>query len=125
MSEPGAPVPWDSSDTDEVRAQALDALSDASSWKLAEERWQEICRVLATMTAALDSGDVEALAVATARLELAGPLRIIRIGATAGPPPPARDLLNKLVHALGGVTAERRPKEPGDAGTASADSPRG
>jgi hypothetical protein len=125
MSESGAPVPWSPSDTEDVRAQALEVLSDTFSWKLAEERWPEIGRVLVTMAAAVETGDMAALDAATARLELAGPLRIIPIGATAGPPPQARDLLTKLVHALGGVTTQRQPREPGDAGAANVGSPRG
>jgi hypothetical protein len=98
-------------------------LLDAREWKLADERWAEIHRILATMTAALESGDRPALEAATAHLELAGPLRIIAIAA-AGPPEPVRDQLNKLVHSLGGVSAHQRQLEPGDTGAASADSPR-
>jgi hypothetical protein len=124
MSESDAPVRWNPGEIDEIRSEALAALSDAFSWKLADERWQEIYRVLATMAAAWESGDTEALETATARLELAGPLRIIPIGPATGPTPPVRDLLNKLVHALGGVTAAQSPQEPGDTGAADAGSPR-
>lgn len=118
-------VRWDVNDNAEIRAEALDALSDASRWKLADERWQEIHGLLARMASAMESGDVAALAEATAHLELAGPLRIIPIGPAAGPPPEVRDLLNRLVHALGGVTADQRPDEQGDAGATGADLPRG
>lgn|SRR5512146_2492949 len=112
-------------DIAEIRAEALDALSDAFRWKLAEERWQEIHGVLARMASALESGDVAALAEATAHLELAGPLRIVPIGAAAGPPPEVRDLLSGLVHALGGVTVDQRPGDQGETGAAGADLPRG
>ena len=71
MNESGAPAQWDTGDIGEIRTEALDTLSDAFVWKLGEERWQEIHRVLATMAAALGSGDVDALAAATAHLELA------------------------------------------------------
>jgi hypothetical protein len=125
MSESDAPSRWNSGEIDEIRSEALAALSDAFSWKLAEARWQEIHRVLAVMAAALESGDLDALATATAHLELAGPLRIVPIGPAMGPTPAVRDLLNELVHTLGGVTAARPPQEPGDAGAANADSPRG
>jgi hypothetical protein len=56
---------------------------------------------------ALAAADLDALAAATADLELAGPLRITRIGATpvVPPTPPVRDLLNRLVFSLGGITA--------------------
>jgi hypothetical protein len=125
MSESGASARWNSSEIDEIRSEALAALSDAFSWKLADERWQGIYRVLAAMAVALESGDVDALEAATAHLELAGPLRIIPIGPALGPTPPVRDLLNKLVHALGGVTTAQPTQEPGDTGAADVGSPRG
>ena len=118
-------VRWNLDDNAEIRAEALDALLDAFRWKLAAERWQEIHGVLAKMASALESGDVAALAEATAHLELAGPLRIIPISAASGPPPEVRDLLNRLVYTLGGVTADQRQDEAGDAGAAGAESPRG
>jgi hypothetical protein len=124
MSESGAPARRNSGEIEEIRSEALAALADAFSWKLADERWREIYRVLATMATALESGDTDTLAAATAHLELAGPLRIIPIGPATGPTPAVRDLLNKLVHALGGVTAAGPPQEPGDAGAADAGSPR-
>lgn len=118
-------VRWDLDDNAEIRAEALDALSDALRWKLADRRWQEIHGVLAGMATALESGDMAAFAEATAHLELAGPLRITPIGAAAGPPREVRDLLNQLVHTLGGVTADQRPDQQGNAGAAGADLPRG
>ena len=118
-------VRWDMDDIAEIRAEALDALSDALRWKLADERWQDIERVLARMADALDSGDVTALAESTAYLELAGPLRIMPIGAATGPPPQVRAVLNKLVYTLGGVTADQSQDEAADAGDAGADLPRG
>jgi len=111
------PQRWHSGDITAIESEALDALSDAAAWQLAEARWQAIERILVAMDAALASGDVDALAAATADLELAGPLRIIPIGPPpTGPPPAVRDLLNKLVHSLGGVAAGRQPGEPQDAG---------
>jgi hypothetical protein len=97
-----------------VRADALDVLSDALSWRLADARWAAIDQVIAAMSAALEADDVAALAAATADLELAGPVRITRIGAVpVVPPPPAvRDRLNQLVHSLGGVPAADQ-SEPG------------
>lgn len=112
----------------EIRAEALDVVTDALQWQLAEERWQKIEHILTAMDGALESGDPDALATATADLELAGPVRIILIGPSAGPTPAARDLLNKMVHSLGGVTA-REPEDPeqeaGHAGAGDADAPRG
>ena len=40
--EPGAPGRWDSGDMREIRAEALDVVTDALQWRLAEERWQKI-----------------------------------------------------------------------------------
>ena len=99
-----------SHDAADVRTEALDVVSDALQWQLADARWQAIEQMLAAMAAALEVDDLEALAAATADLELAGPLRITRIGATpiVPPPPPIRDRLNRLVHSLGGTVVSGR-----------------
>ena len=107
---------WDMDDIAEIRAEALDALSDAHEWKLSEDRWQDTQQVLVRMTAALESGDAAALAETAARLKLAGPRRIVPIGPAAGPPPEVLTLLNRLQQTLGGVTADRLQDEAGDAG---------
>jgi hypothetical protein len=108
MGSPDEPPPsWDAGDVAGIRAEALDVLSDALQWRLADVRWQAIGQMLATMDAALAADDLTALSAATADLELAGPLRITRIGATPVVPPPApvRDRLNRLVHSLGATSA--------------------
>ena len=112
LEEPGPG--WNSADTGSVRTEALDVLSDALSWQLAGRRWAAIEQVLAAMDAALAAGDVTALATATTDLELAGPVRVTRIGAdpVVPPPPATRDRLNRLVHSLGGVPAADQP-DPG------------
>jgi hypothetical protein len=122
--ESNAPQQRDSGHITEVRTEALDVLSDAILWQLAEARWRAIEQILVAMDAALVRGDMDALAVATADLELAGPLRIIPIGPAVGPTPAARDLLNKLVHSLGGVSAERQAGESEDVGAGDADTSR-
>jgi hypothetical protein len=115
------PERWHSGNIAELRSEALDALSDAAAWRLAEARWQAIEQILVAMDAAQASGDMDALAAATADLELAGPLRIIPIGPPpVGPPPATRDLLNKLVYSLGGVAAQRQEEKPRDPGADSA-----
>jgi hypothetical protein len=107
VSPGGPPANSDSGDGADVRAEALDVVSDALQWRLADARWQVIEQVLIAMDAALAAADLDALAAATADLELSGPLRITRIGATpvVPPTPPVRDLLNRLVFSLGGITA--------------------
>jgi hypothetical protein len=110
----------------DARAEALDVVTDALQWRLAEPRWQAIEQVLATMDAALEAGDQQALMEATADLELAGPLRITRIGSTPvfSPSPLIRDRLNRLVYSLGGTptangeVAGLKP-EDGDGATGS------
>ena len=112
-----APSPRrDSGDVFDVRAEALDVISDALQWRLADARWQAVEQVLVAMDAALTAGDLAALAAATADLELAGPLRITRIGTppVLPPPPPIRDRLNQLVYSLDGMpAAKQQPGNPG------------
>jgi hypothetical protein len=71
-----------------VRSDALGVLSDVLMWQLAASRWQAIEEVLVAMDAALQANDLEALADATIQLELAGPLRVTRIGGTPFSTPP-------------------------------------
>jgi hypothetical protein len=109
-SSNGSPPGWGSSDGVDVRAEALSVISDIKQWQLTDARWQAIDQMLAAVAAALETDDPEALAAAIAELELAGPVRLTRIGAppVVPPPPPIRDRLNLLVHTLGGASA----KEP-------------
>lgn len=106
----------DSWDVAEVRAEALDVISDALQWQLTQARWDAIEQILAELDAALTAGDIDALVKATAELELAGPLRILRISATplVAPNPRVRDQLNQLVFTLGGTSAG--PGKPQDKG---------
>jgi hypothetical protein len=109
LEEPGPG--GNTADAGGVRADALDVISDALSWQLADARWAAIEQILVTMDAALTAGSSVDLAAATTDLELAGPVRITRIGAVpVVPPPPAvRDRLNQLVHSLGGARATDQP----------------
>jgi hypothetical protein len=118
MNYPDEPPPsWDTSDVADARAEALDVISDALQWRLADTRWQGIEQLLVAMGAALEADDLGALTAATVDLELAGPLRMTRIGATpvVPPPPPVRDRLNRLVYSLGGAQATQReaPEQAG------------
>jgi hypothetical protein len=94
----------------DVRAEAVVVISDALQWRLTAARWQAIEELLAAMDAALAADDLEALTAAVADLELAGPVRITRIGAAPAVPPPlqVRDRLNRLVNSLGGASAANR-----------------
>ncbi|WP_238006771.1 CATRA conflict system CASPASE/TPR repeat-associated protein [Dactylosporangium sp. AC04546] len=96
-----------------VVADALDVLGDVPEWRLPPARWPHITQLVQAMTDAVRAGDSAALDAATARLELASPVRITVLGADpVVPPPPQLQLLqNRLYHALDG-TVEPLPPEP-------------
>jgi hypothetical protein len=111
MTSLDEPTPgWDSGHVSDVRAEALDVISDALQWRLTNARWEAIAQVLAAMAAALAEGDVAALSAATADLELAGPLRLVKIDATSvvPAPPQIRERMNRLVHSLSGAPGADR-----------------
>lgn len=84
-----------------AREEALEVLADVRQWRLAEASWQFIDQALVAMDAALVAGDPVALAAATSAIEIAGPVRVIKIGdPQVEPPPPVRDRMNRLVHLL-------------------------
>lgn len=100
---------------DGVREEALEVLIEALQWRLTEACWQSIDQSLIAMDTALMASDPAALAAATADVEIAGPVRITKIGdPQVEPPPPVRDRINRLVHSLGAVQEPQRPK-PKDA----------
>ena len=89
-----------------AREEALEVLVDACQWRLTEKHWQSIDQTLTAMDAALKARDAAALATATADLEIAGPVRITKIGdPPVEPPAPVRDRMNRLVHSLGATQA--------------------
>ncbi len=87
---------------DEVRADALDVLTDALQWRLTEARWAAFRTAVGTLAAALRAGDGEAVRAAVAELELLGPVRATPIGRepVVPAPEPVREEINELVHAL-------------------------
>jgi hypothetical protein len=106
MNHPYEPSPrWDVGDVADPRAEALDVVSDALRWLLTETRWPAVEQLVVAMETAVETADRNALEEATAELELAGPLRMTRIGAVPLVPPPPRvlDRLNRLVYSLGSV----------------------
>lgn len=76
----------------DARAAALEVVSESVSWMLPELRWERVTEVVQLMDNALSAGDPVALDNATVELELAGPVRITRIGATPQVPPPPKVL---------------------------------
>jgi hypothetical protein len=103
------------------RAEALEVVSDALQWRLTKERWQAIKQVLAAMDAAIAADDSDALAEATADLELSGPVRITRIGTIPVVPAskPVMYQLNRLVYSLGGTVQPPADEDPGAGGSVS------
>jgi hypothetical protein len=95
---------------DETSAEALDVLGDLLEWQLAPQRWERVEQIVVAMAEALAAGDADGLREATAELELAGPVRVTRIGATPLVPAPerVRDRANHLVHSLGGTPPNAR-----------------
>ncbi len=87
---------------DDVRADALDVLTDALQWRLTEARWAAIRTVVDALAAAVHTGDAEAVRTAVADLELLGPVRAVPIGRepVVPPPDPVRDEINELVGVL-------------------------
>jgi hypothetical protein len=83
-------------------------------WELTEVRWNQLTETIDIAIAAHASGDMDALQDATIQLEVAGPVRITRIGATpqVPPPPPVRERVNHLIHALGEEQDPRSEDDP-------------
>lgn len=100
----------------ETRDDAVDVLDDLLRWQLTPQRWERVDAIVRSLVQALAAGDGDALRAATAELELAGPVRITRIGTKPLIPVPekTRDRANRLVHTLGGRPQEPRPDGPTD-----------
>jgi len=63
--------------------EALEALSDALSWKLAKSRWGQVLAAIADIAEAAEAGSLDALWRGIADLELCSPLRVsTRLGDT-------------------------------------------
>jgi len=86
----------------ELRADAVDVLTDALQWRLTEARWTAVGPVVDALAAAVRAGDAAATEAAVAELELLGPVRATPIGAEPMVPTPerVRDEINELVHEL-------------------------
>ncbi|WP_066375806.1 CATRA system-associated protein [Herbidospora mongoliensis] len=80
----------------------LDLVTDIDQWRVTPEHWETIGGLLELAAASLT--EPAALRPLLEELENAGQDRITRIGASpiVPPPPPVRDRLNQLVHALSG-----------------------
>jgi len=125
MEEPADSRP--SVDLDEFRsetiADALDVLGDVGAWRLTEPRWVQVETILQSLATAVAAADFDGLRRATAELELIGPVRITRIGATpiVAPPRRVRDITNHLVHQLTAATGDASGRSGNDGGEGSGD----
>ncbi|GGM40524.1 CATRA conflict system CASPASE/TPR repeat-associated protein [Dactylosporangium sucinum] len=106
-------VPEDAVLAPGVVADALAVLGDVPEWRLPAERWPHITRLVQAMADAVAAGDSTALDAATARLEVASPIRVTPLGSepVVPPPSPLQLLQNHLYHALDGAVAPL-PREP-------------
>ncbi|RSM42713.1 hypothetical protein DMA12_21070 [Amycolatopsis balhimycina DSM 5908] len=91
-------------------ADALDVLAEIPLWTLAPAQWDAVTRDLGVLTDAVrykETGDARA---AVDRLLLAEPSRVTPIGAEPAvpAPPPVRERIALLVHALLGDGGDRR-----------------
>jgi CATRA-Associated Small Protein len=100
-------------DLAEVYEAAHDVVSDSLSWRLPEARWARVMEILQLMDEAISAGDPVALDNGTVELELAGPVRITRIGTTqqVPPPPTVLERLTRTARVLAGGPdkGEKRP----------------
>jgi hypothetical protein len=90
----------------QARAEAAELLADVLDWRLPANRWAEVGQLVSVLAAASAEDSAVALREAMMELELAGPVRVTRIGAAdeaqQGPPPePVRERVNRLIYALG------------------------
>jgi hypothetical protein len=113
-TEPNAPSGWDSENSREIRAEALEVLAEMLEWRLTDARWLAVEQIISTMSAAAEKGDVDAFAAAASDLELAAPFRINPIGAAAGPSRQTLQLRSQLVHSIDGISEGKPPAEPTD-----------
>lgn len=88
----------------QVLEDAIHVLEDLLLWELTAARWEGVAGILEAVAAEVAADDLSNLAEATIQLELAGPVRITRIGAmpTEPPPPRVRERINQLIHRLSG-----------------------
>lgn len=95
---------WRTEDLEEVRQDAVSVLQDMLGWRLSTARWDAIAGSVEALATYLDVGDLAAAQDIVIQLELAGPVRITRIGAVPSqpPPPPVRERVNQLIHRLSG-----------------------
>jgi hypothetical protein len=88
----------------QVRQDAVNVLEDLLLWELSPARWEGVAGILDALAVEVADSDLSNLEEATIQLELAGPVRITRLGAapTEPPPPRVRERINQLIYRLSG-----------------------
>lgn len=95
--------------------EAVETLEDLLQWELSADEWQNVDQILTEMIAALPA----APPALTARLELASPFRVPRVGRKpegtleTSPPPPVRERTNQLIDALSSERKENPDRTKG------------
>jgi hypothetical protein len=91
-----------------TREGARQVLEYILKLELAPARWERLAGLIEIAIDATEAGDLDGLRQATVELELAGPVRVIRIGDTpvVPPPPKVRERVNYLVDALRAADTE-------------------
>ncbi|RKS74311.1 hypothetical protein BZB76_2822 [Actinomadura pelletieri DSM 43383] len=100
----------DDQEWDEVLLEARTIVQEMLDWRLAPARWDSTVQILDVLAEAAETKDLATVRQAVVDLELHGPIRITRIGATpvVPAPPPVRERVNHLVHRLSGGDAQNR-----------------
>jgi hypothetical protein len=103
----------DGSNEQGIRPAAIQVLEYILRLELSPARWEQLAAIIDIAIDAEAAGDLAGLRAATVELELAGPVRVVRIGAAeAGPPPPkVRERANILVHKLESPKVEEKDDE--------------
>jgi hypothetical protein len=93
----------------EIRASALAVLDYILKLELTKARWERLAAIIEVAIAAEAAGDLDGLRQATAELELAGPVRVVRIGGdpVVLPPPQVRERMDDLRDLMRNADAER------------------
>lgn len=107
---------WRTEDLAEAGQDAISVLQDILDWRLSAARWEAIAGSVEALAACLDLGDLAAAREIVIQLELAGPVRITRIGAipVLPPPRPVRERVNQLIHRLSGEENQAAGADPDD-----------
>ncbi len=85
-----------------TRGAAIEVLEYIVQLEMTPARWERLTELIDIAIQAATAGDRDGLRQATVELELAGPVRITRIGDSPSVPPPqgVRERVNHLIHAL-------------------------